>query len=163
LTTAPCGSVVADCSLYSHGDLIHPWHPYSHDSQTPLAPGTPTALEVEIFPTTAVIEPGHSLRLTIATGHFPHETAPLSTTSDAGPMVRPIHIDRHLDRPLVCGACVEAARVRVADDRTVALADEPWRVLENGPDAARDLLDRRRLRLERDRGLAHVRRVDRLH
>jgi len=42
-------------------------------------------LEIEIFPTSAVIEPGHSLRLTIATGDFPHETSTLSTeTSSLG-------------------------------------------------------------------------------
>src|SRR2546426_12658741 len=80
LTTTPCRSVVADCSVYSHGNLIQPWHPYTRASQTPLTPGTPTELEVEIFPTTAVIQPGHSLRLTIATGDFPHETSTLSTT-----------------------------------------------------------------------------------
>jgi len=79
LTTTPCGSIVADCSLFLRGALIEPWHPYTHASQTALTPGTPTQLEIEIFPTSAVIQPGHSLRLTIATGDFPHETSPLST------------------------------------------------------------------------------------
>ncbi len=37
-------------------------------------------LQIEIFPTTAVIEPGHALRVTISTGDFPHETSTLSTT-----------------------------------------------------------------------------------
>src|SRR5213594_5108519 len=85
LTATACGAVVADCSLYANGQLIEPWHPYTHASQSALTPGVPTRLEIEIFPTSAVIEPGHSLRLTIATGDFPHETSTLSTeTSSLG-------------------------------------------------------------------------------
>src|SRR5205823_5887299 len=85
LTATVCGAVVADCSLYANGQLIEPWHPYAHASQAALTSGVPTRLEIEIFPTSAVIEPGHSLRLTIATGDFPHETATLSTeTSSLG-------------------------------------------------------------------------------
>ncbi len=85
LTTTACGAVVADCSLYANGQLIEPWHPYTQATQSALTPGVPTRLEIEIFPTTAVIEPGHSLRLTIATGDFPHETSTLSTeTSSLG-------------------------------------------------------------------------------
>jgi hypothetical protein len=34
---------------------------------------------VETYYLGAVIQPGYSLRLTIATGDFPHETSPLST------------------------------------------------------------------------------------
>jgi predicted acyl esterase len=74
---------VADCSVYGSGQLVRPWHPYTRASQTPLTPGTPTQLQIEIFPTTAVIEPGHALRLTISTGDFPHETSTLSTTLGA--------------------------------------------------------------------------------
>jgi len=80
LTATSCGSIVADCSVYGSGQLVEPWHPYTRASQTPLTPGTPTPLQIEIFPTTAVIEPGHALRLTISTGDFPHETSTLSTT-----------------------------------------------------------------------------------
>jgi putative CocE/NonD family hydrolase len=85
LTTTPCLSIVADCSVYAGGQIIQPWHPYTHASQTPLTPDTPTELQIEIFPTSAVIPAGHALRLTIATGDFPHETSTLSTTgSSAG-------------------------------------------------------------------------------
>ena len=83
VTATACGSVVANCSLYANGQLIEPWHPYTHASQVPLTPGVPTPLEIEIFPTTAVIEPGHALRLTVATGDFPHETSTLSTDASS--------------------------------------------------------------------------------
>ena len=85
LTATPCRSIVADCSVYARGQLIEPWHPYTHASQVALTPGVPTQLEIEIFPTSAVIEPGHSLRLAITTGDFPHETPTASTiVSSAG-------------------------------------------------------------------------------
>jgi predicted acyl esterase len=80
LTATSCGSIVADCSVYGNRQLVEPWHPYTRASQMPLTPGIPTPLEIEIFPTTAVIEPGHALRVTISTGDFPHETSTLSTT-----------------------------------------------------------------------------------
>jgi len=78
LTTRRCRSAVMDCSVYAKGKITEPWHPYTQASQVPLTPGTPTELHVEIFPTSAVIAPGHSLRLTIATGDFPHEITTLS-------------------------------------------------------------------------------------
>ena len=83
LTARSCGSVVADCSVYASGQVIEPWHPYTRASQVPLTPGVPTQLQIEIFPTSAVIEPGHSLRLTIATGDFPHETSTASTLANS--------------------------------------------------------------------------------
>jgi len=79
VTPTRCRSSVADCSVYARGRMTEPWHPYTHASQVSLTPNVPTELDVEIFPTSAVIQPGHSLRLTIATGDFPHETLTLST------------------------------------------------------------------------------------
>lgn len=83
LTTTPCGPVVKDCSVYTKGTLVEPWHPYTHASQTPLTPNEPNELHVEIFPTSAQIQAGHALRLTIATGDFPHELLTLSTISSS--------------------------------------------------------------------------------
>src|SRR5439155_819507 len=53
LTVTACGAVVADCSLYANGQLIEPWHPYTHASQSALTPGVPTRLEIEIVPPAA--------------------------------------------------------------------------------------------------------------
>jgi predicted acyl esterase len=79
LTTAPCGPIVRDCSVVTKGTLVEPWHPHTHASQALLTPNQPTELHVEIFPTAAQIPAGHALRLTIATGDFPHELLTLST------------------------------------------------------------------------------------
>src|SRR5207244_2195948 len=92
LTTTPCRSIVADCSVYAKGHVIEPWHPYTRASQVALTPGVPTPLEIEIFPTSAVIEPGHSLRLTITTGDFPHETPTSSTVVDSAGGIDTLYI-----------------------------------------------------------------------
>jgi putative CocE/NonD family hydrolase len=85
MTTTSCAAIVADCSVYAKGRVIEPWHPYTPASQVALTPEVPTQLQIEIFPTSAVIEPGHSLRLTITTGDFPHELPTASTVvSSAG-------------------------------------------------------------------------------
>jgi predicted acyl esterase len=57
--------------------MIQPWHPFTRASATPLAPGQPTLLQVEIFPTNAEIEAGHRLRVSIGPSDFPHLLAPL--------------------------------------------------------------------------------------
>ncbi|WP_438388986.1 CocE/NonD family hydrolase [Actinopolyspora saharensis] len=42
-----------------------PWH--SHDELRPLEPGVPTLLEIEIWPTSFTLEPGHRLQLQLRT------------------------------------------------------------------------------------------------
>jgi len=59
------------------GAMIQPWHPFTQESAVPLAPGQPTLLQVEIFPTNAEIEADHRLRVSIGPSDFPHLLAPL--------------------------------------------------------------------------------------
>jgi putative CocE/NonD family hydrolase len=87
-----CRSTVADCSVYARSQIIEPWHPYTHASQATLTPGVPTELQIEVFPTSAVIAAGHALRLTIATGDFPHETLTLSTLVDSAGGIDTLYI-----------------------------------------------------------------------
>jgi putative CocE/NonD family hydrolase len=49
-----------------------PYHPYTKAAQTPVVPGQVTRYDVEVFPTFDTLEPGHRLRVTIATADFPH-------------------------------------------------------------------------------------------
>lgn len=65
------------------GRLLQPWHPFTRESARPLRPGKPTRMRVEIFPTNAVIERGHSLRLTIGPSDFPHSIPPLPQLTGA--------------------------------------------------------------------------------
>ena len=64
-------------SRFVRGRLLQPWHPFTADSAEPLRPGQPTELPVEIFPVRATIKKGHSLRLTVGPGDFPHQLPPL--------------------------------------------------------------------------------------
>jgi len=86
VTTAPCQKVVLGCSVYladqsGTKQSIEPWHPYTPASQASLEPGVIYELQIEIFPTSATIEPGHSLQVRITTSDVPHEMQTLSTTA----------------------------------------------------------------------------------
>ncbi|WP_183093993.1 CocE/NonD family hydrolase [Nocardioides stalactiti] len=64
-------------SRYLDGQLIQPWHPFTQESKDRLAMGEIAPVDVEIFPTGAVIRPGHRLRLTIQGYDVPHLLAPI--------------------------------------------------------------------------------------
>jgi putative CocE/NonD family hydrolase len=83
LTTTPCGAVVVNCTVYAAGRPTIPWHPFTKASQTPLQTGTVYGVDLEIFPTSVVIEPGHRIRLTLTSSDVPHESGTLSTTADS--------------------------------------------------------------------------------
>jgi hypothetical protein len=68
-------------SRYMHGQLTQPWHAFT--SELPVAPGKRYMLAVEVFPTNAVIRPGHQLRVTIASGDFPHQVAPIPALANS--------------------------------------------------------------------------------
>lgn len=83
LTTQPCGRVLLNCSIYAAGQPVQPWHAYTRASQQPLQPGQTYDIWVEVFPSSAVIEPGHSLRVTLTGSDVPHEGSSLSTQTDS--------------------------------------------------------------------------------
>jgi putative CocE/NonD family hydrolase len=56
----------------ANGDPILPFHPYTAASASPVVPGQVTRYDVEVFPTFDTLEPGHRLRVTVATSDFPH-------------------------------------------------------------------------------------------
>jgi len=80
VTTTKCGSRVEHCSVYGGGDIAAPWHPYTRDSEQPLQPNVVSELQIEVFPTTAYLAPGHRLRLTVMSGDAPHRLDTASTT-----------------------------------------------------------------------------------
>ncbi len=59
-------------SRYIDGKLIQPWHPFSRAAKSRLKPGQVVPVDVEIFPTAAVIERGHRLRFTVQGFDVPH-------------------------------------------------------------------------------------------
>jgi uncharacterized protein len=88
LVTTACGAIVVNCTEYANGRPLIPWHPFTLDSQSSLQSGTTYGIDLEVFPTSAVIEPGHRIRLTLTTSDVPHETGTLTTaTGSAGGVV----------------------------------------------------------------------------
>lgn len=60
------------------GTVLRPHHVSTRSAVRPVEPGELTGYDIEIFPTAAMIAPGHRLRLTLTTYDFPHlvPTAP---------------------------------------------------------------------------------------
>jgi hypothetical protein len=56
------------------GMTVLPYHPYTHASAKPVAPGAVTEYQIQIFPTLATIASGDRLRLTLSTTDTPHLT-----------------------------------------------------------------------------------------
>ena len=87
-----CGAKVMDCTVYSHGVPVIPWHPYTRASQVALT-SSPTEVRIEVFPTNAVIEPGHRLRIAITTADLPHQGPNTSTLANSAGGVTTVYFD----------------------------------------------------------------------
>jgi uncharacterized protein len=62
----------------------------------PVPSGQPIELPVEIFPTNAVIKKGHSLRLDVEGGDFPHALPPAPMAlNELGGVVKVLHDAQH--------------------------------------------------------------------
>ncbi|MGW1681267.1 CocE/NonD family hydrolase [Saccharopolyspora sp. NPDC002376] len=59
-------------SRYLDGQLIQPYHPFTKEAQNLLQPGEIAPVDVEVFPTGAVIPPGHKLRIAVQAYDVPH-------------------------------------------------------------------------------------------
>jgi predicted acyl esterase len=59
------------------GQSIQPWHPFTRDAVLKVTPGEPMLLPIEVFPTSAVLRPGHRLRITVAPYDVPHALPPV--------------------------------------------------------------------------------------
>jgi putative CocE/NonD family hydrolase len=79
VTTTRCGRRVEFCSVYKDGQIVQPWHPFTYDASTPLHPNEIYDLQLEIFPTTAQVLPGHRLRVVVMSGDSPHRLDTAST------------------------------------------------------------------------------------
>ena len=76
-----------------------PWH--AHDEEQPLTPGVPVELDVEIWPTSIVVEPGYRLALTLRGKDYEYDGTDAGVANAPYPMkgVGPFtHADER-DRP----------------------------------------------------------------
>jgi predicted acyl esterase len=83
-------------SRMAGGLVIQPWHPFSKVSVLPVPANTPLLMQIEVFPTDAVIKPGHSLRLVVQTADFPHAfPTPAQLVGQIGGVVTVLHDQLH--------------------------------------------------------------------
>lgn len=71
--------------------MLQPWHPFTEASVLPVEPDRVMETYVEIFPTGAVIQPGHKLRVTFQAFDTPHLAPPLPQGADSLGGVLSIH------------------------------------------------------------------------
>ncbi|MBO2453485.1 CocE/NonD family hydrolase [Actinomadura barringtoniae] len=70
-------------SVVRNGMVVQPWHPYTKASQKPMPKNKPVTVDVEIFPASWSVQPGHHLRLAVQTGDFPHLFPPFPQLKDS--------------------------------------------------------------------------------
>ncbi|ARU56508.1 peptidase S15 [Oleiphilus messinensis] len=58
------------------GIRIQPWHAFVEESEQPVYPGNIMKVELEIFPTSAVLKAGHKLRVAVGPSNLPQGIAP---------------------------------------------------------------------------------------
>lgn len=65
-------------SRYLGGKLLQPYHPFTKAAQAKLPAGQVAPVDVEVFPTGAVVQPGHKLRIAVQAFDVPHLLSPLT-------------------------------------------------------------------------------------
>ncbi|GAA1924083.1 CocE/NonD family hydrolase [Nocardioides marmoribigeumensis] len=83
------------------GRLIQPYHPFTEATQVPMETGKVARIDVEVFPTGAVLRKGHRLRVTVQQYDVPHLLAPLPQVVDSLGSVVTIHHSRTYPSRLV--------------------------------------------------------------
>lgn len=77
IQTASLRTVDSTRSRFLDGQMIQPWHAFTKDSIQKVGSGNLVEVQVEIFPTSAVIQTGHKLRIAVGASDFPHGLPPL--------------------------------------------------------------------------------------
>jgi putative CocE/NonD family hydrolase len=79
IQTASLRAVDASRSRTMNGLMIQPWHPFTQASRLSVPSGTAVLVPVEIFPTSAMIAKGHSLRVAVGASDLPQGIPPIPT------------------------------------------------------------------------------------
>ncbi len=66
LLLASARAVDESKSRYLNNEMVQPYHPFTQDAEMPVVPGVAMKMQVEIFPTSALIRAGNKLRISIA-------------------------------------------------------------------------------------------------
>jgi len=79
IQTASLRAVDPTRSRLLNGQSITPWHPFTAASVQTVPAGTVVLVPVEIFPTSAMIAQGHSLRVAVGASDLPQGIPPIPT------------------------------------------------------------------------------------
>jgi len=94
-------------TLRVDGTLLRVFHPFTPATEQTSIPSTPTAYDIEVFPTFATFQPGHRIRLDVGTGDSPHMTLSAPHTAQSAGAV--FMVDRNPDNPSYVSLPVVAA------------------------------------------------------
>ena len=65
------------------GEVLQTFHPFTRAAQLPVGSGEVYLVDVEVFPTEAVLKPGHRLRISLQAYDTPHLLAPTPQAVDS--------------------------------------------------------------------------------
>lgn len=77
LLTASMRALDPSRSRYLDGEMIQPWHPYTEASKSAPGIGEVVELNVEVFPSSFVIQEGHELQISVGASDLPHGLPPV--------------------------------------------------------------------------------------
>ena len=78
------------------GHMLMPYHDFTREAQMPVPASEAVPVNVEVFPTNAVIKAGHSLRISVGPSDVPHAMSPLPMLGNSlGGTVEIIHDTAH--------------------------------------------------------------------
>jgi uncharacterized protein len=83
-------------SVRRDGELLQPWHPFTRAAQLPVTPGKVMRVDVEVFPTGAVLRTGHRLQITLQSFDTPHLAPTVPQVIDGAGGVITVHHSRSL-------------------------------------------------------------------
>jgi putative CocE/NonD family hydrolase len=73
------------------GEVLQTWHPFTRAAQLRVEPGRVMRVDVEVFPTGAVLRKGHRLRVTVQAFDTPHLTPTAPELADGAGGVVTLH------------------------------------------------------------------------
>ncbi len=77
IQTASMRALDPERSRYLDGEMIQPWHAFVEADKERPGIGNIVEVNVEIFPSSFVIQPGHALRVSVGASDLPHGLPPL--------------------------------------------------------------------------------------
>ncbi len=88
--------------LRRDGEVLQPWHPFTRAAQLPVQAGKVMRVDVEVFPTGAVLRKGHRLRISVQAFDTPHLTPTAPELADElGGVITLHHSSRYPSRLVV--------------------------------------------------------------